>query len=42
MLLLKIGLGLGLELNQIRGLGFRKVIQGQLENRLKKSRDSRV
>ena len=35
MLLLKIGLELGLESDQIRGLGFRKVIQGHLENKLK-------
>ena len=38
MLLLGIGLGLGLD--QIRGLGYRLVVQGQLEDGLKKSRDS--
>ena len=44
MLLLEIGLGLG-SWNQIRGLVVRVsniVIQGHLENRFKKSRDSRV
>ena len=34
MLLLEIGLGLGLE-SDCRGLWFRTVIQGHLENRLK-------
>jgi len=40
MLLLEIGLGLGLESD--KRLVFRIVIQGHLENGLKKSRDSRV
>ena len=35
-------LGIGLGWDQIRGLGYRLVVQGQLENWLKKSRDSRV
>ena len=40
MLLIEIGLGLGW--NQIRGLVFQIAIQGHLQNRIKKSRDSRV
>ena len=40
MLLIEIGLGLGLESDNIRGLGFQIAIQGHLQNRIKKSRDS--